>query len=298
MNLVTYKYEEKKLFYMSDYGENQSIIIVFAPYGPNEIFSLAEVFLANRMEKIDEELLNNSTPIIEPITDWISPYKINALNNVDIPTDGHQFTGGCHATNTKEPTAASVYTDVFINNRLVKKDVLNVPLTNSLKIVTTNMIEGSNTHIDHQRYVLEEKVTYSIFDAKINVELENQFKEDCLWIWYSGLQISGQYYNQSEIKNSEVSGFQDLGPNISSGPINKYGLANKVTLRNKENLDYLETELIEAKYKKVDLNVDEIVSGGAEPYYKFYYKLINTAFTAAAGETYYWKGSYTFYKEM
>ncbi|EPI05679.1 hypothetical protein D920_00036 [Enterococcus faecalis 13-SD-W-01] len=298
MNLVTYKFEEKKLIYMTDYGEKQSIVIVFMPYGPNNIFSLAQVFLIDQMDKIDEEVLNNNVPIIQPYTDWIGPYKINALNNVDIPTDGHQFSGGCHASATGEPTAESIYVDVFINNSIVTKDITNISLTSPLIIVTTNMIEASNTHINHKRYVLEEKVTYSVFNAKVNVELENQFKESCLWIWYSGLQLSGQYYNQSEIKNSAVFGFQDFGRGVSSGPISKFGLADKVTLRNKENRDYLEAKLTKAKYKKVNLDVDDIVNGGAEPYYKFYYTLVNTAFEIGAGEIFSWEGSYTFYKEM
>jgi hypothetical protein len=296
LNKVTFKEEQVTVY--GKYGEDSSIGFVFQRFGINQIFSLAEVYIVPKsLVEIQESDLTAENQIISPITDWISPYWIVAKNDIDIPNNGNKLTGGNHGTNNGEgdPTAEFVRLDVFIGNTPIKNGLSNMVVDKPITLVTTNLVEASNTHISYPRKIVEEKVTYVVKGSEIKVKVEFQVKEPAYIIEYSGLQTNGQYYDQFSIPNSEIEGWQPIGTQTyRSGAHEQYGLSSQIILNKEGSSDWLVVSL--DGYKKMSLaDGVEMIQVMEAPVNKTYFRLLyDTSLMVEAGDVFWFKGSYSF----
>ncbi|EOL42987.1 hypothetical protein [Enterococcus phoeniculicola] len=298
MNQITYLINENKTYCSSDYGKNETIVFLFERFGINKIFSLSKVWIVTRTSFIDLDILNQQEPIIHPITDWISPYYVVANKDIDVPSNGNQLTGGNHGTTNGggEPTAEFTNLEVFVDGNPVYNNLNNFDSDKEIRLITTNMIEASNTHLYKPRAILEEKVSYKICQSKISVNVETQFKEDGYLFSYSGLQTNSEYYDSIKIPNSIFDGFKEIGKEAYvSGDYKKYGLADRVILRHTKQSDYLIAELLEHETFRLGDGLPLIEMGLANVNDKVYFALVRKSYLQfRTGDFYGYKGSYEF----
>jgi hypothetical protein len=169
--------------------------------------------------------------------------------------------------------------------------VVDKPIT----LVTTNLVEASNTHISYPRKIVEEKVTYVVKGSEIKVKVEFQVKEPAYIIEYSGLQTNGQYYDQFSIPNSEIEGWQPIGTQTyRSGAHEQYGLSSQIILNKEGSSDWLVVSL--DGYKKMSLaDGVEMIQVMEAPVNKTYFRLLyDTSLMVEAGDVFWFKGSYSF----
>lgn len=190
--LVCYRPNGYDINIKFSYNNSQNMILKFAELGINKIIHLKEIHLQNRTSAaIGADFESNKTLLYNATSDWISPYRIRAVNNGN--SNGYLTTGGNHGTESGSgfPTAtkdASV--GVYADNKEVRTGDL-VYVNEKVVIQTTNYVSAMNT-IDLttgvKRDVLKEMVTYTITPKNISVTVEFEALEDITMRDYSGLQ--------------------------------------------------------------------------------------------------------------
>lgn len=139
----------------------------------------------------------NSNPYPLPISssvanlgsgsDWIGPYIVKAINNGD--GGGRIYTGGSHSkenTMTGDATARTKRYKLFVDGVLMTNDFNGY--CSSFDLHVENEIMGYNTR-NLNRYILLEKVHYSMVDSELKVKVDIIPLEDIVIEEYYGLQI-------------------------------------------------------------------------------------------------------------
>lgn len=128
-------------------------------------------------------------------SDWIAPFQIKAVNNIDgDDLDNITFTGGSHQYNNQisgsTPTARLDSVEYRIDGEIKTE---GGGYGNAIKIVATEYIQGTNTKKADGtgREILKEIVTWSYDGDKWGVETELVPLEDIQMILWYGYQFTG-----------------------------------------------------------------------------------------------------------
>jgi hypothetical protein len=158
--------------------------LTLGPGGINEIESIESFELYDNLMM---QVLDHAEDQLITASDWIGPMIIHALDNTNGNVE-EMFTGGWHGSNgdhTGNPTAKSIRMTLLVaENPIHKKGYF---LAKQLTLEVTNQIMAYNTD---ERYVIEEKVTYTINpDKKIDISVELIAMENVRIDRYYGMQL-------------------------------------------------------------------------------------------------------------
>jgi hypothetical protein len=182
------------------YSGTKDMVIEFDLLGVNQITHLKRVYLQDKTYgTIDTNLTDSKTLLYEATSDWISPYRIEALNN----GNGNALftTGANHGTDNGAgfPTASNVETKMYADDHEVK-DGESAFVKDKVVIRTVQHVAAYNT-IDLstgvKRDSLKEIVTYMITPRCMNITLEMEALEDLKIRNYSGIQAQKGAWNQT-----------------------------------------------------------------------------------------------------
>lgn len=183
--VLSYTFYENTLSSSSEYEGNQ-INTVFEKVGINGLMSIKSISQINLLTSITTSTNSNS--------DWIGPYMVKEQDEQDETSEEARFTGGWHGSNgdgTGEPTAHTVNVKVFADG-----EELSSFFSGEAKVITlivTNHIESYNKGNE----VLEEVVTYQIYNNRIDVNVKITALKDIEILRYYGLQSLNKSYDQN-----------------------------------------------------------------------------------------------------
>ena len=269
---------------------NKGIKLTFGHGGINEIESIESLELYNN---IYTQVFDRPQDWLITSSDWIGPLIVGAMENEDIHAK-EKFTGGWHGSrgdDTGNPTAKTVEVVLLADGKAIQdKGYL---LSQELKIIVKNQIKGYNSL---ERYIIEEKVTYTIKpNKKIDIDVELTALEDIRIDRYYGLQlIFSEDYNTIHylIKDEHIDTFNQL-----ANPYNAvYSPADTIIIENRNHKNRIHAAIdLETDINNFSHKAEE------EPYAfttndrKSYFNLINgKPYYLEQGQSYHWKGTYWF----
>lgn len=276
---------------------NNDIYYVISKNGVNNVTSLYNIKTKTNTE-VDSlppssgGYTNTQTASTDTVC---APYKVKAINNGDSGISN--FTGGWHGQNgdlSGLPTAQFVgYTfvvdgvDRTSENNIIRTGVKKVEYT------VTHNIMGYNTFTTN-RYILQEKMKYTIIEGIIQFDMEITALEDCTIELYYGLQTQANStaWNQTILfKNGEY-GRLNFTSNINSG--NKYSGVSTLTSQ-RGTTDELETWIDNSYGLGQRKQVSDLTPSVFSIFstMKTYQNLVNgIPLTLLTGEKAYWRGGW------
>lgn len=204
----------------------------FTKGGANNLITIGAHNIKANTNIVPSLLASGSfTAIFRATTDTVcAPYQVKAVNNGDSGTA--KFTGGWHGQEgglVGTPTATQI-SYKYIADGIDRTNENNIPRAGIYKIEfeVINNIMGYNTFTD-SRYILQEKVKYTIIEGIIQIDVEITALEDLIIETYYGLQTQAPdaSWNSSILfKNSEYSR-RPFSADLDSG--NKYSGVSSLT---------------------------------------------------------------------
>ena len=290
---VFYSFDGDTVVVNSHYGKDKDISVKLKKKGGNNIFDFYEIGTTyNYTEKVNK-LTTPETILMTTTTDWFAPYIIKAIDNGDgDATTSYHFTGGNHEyTNTGTggtPTGRTLSVRVFADGQEI---LGGSGYCNMLRIEWVNRVQGYNTKkVDGSgREILEERHTITFNGEKWNTFSELEPLED-VWVEkYYGLQCCGlnTIYPNIRFIGGEKRGLYHSSAAMQSGSPNTNGL------KAYGSKDCLIMEIDPT----CDLGKREYINGSSGVFFQNYGKAYNNIILQKklfTGETYHFKGSYTF----
>lgn len=271
-------------------GLNHDIELDFCKVKPNDLMAVWYGKIGKNSDPYPSSI-SSSVVNLGSGSDWIGPYVVKAVNDGD--DGGRMYTGGSHSkenTMTGDATARTKRYKIFVDGVMLTTDFNGY--ANSFELIVENEIMGYNTR-NSNRYILLEKVHYSMVDSELKVKVDIIPLEDIVIEEYYGMQIvSGGldrvYYLGGENGDDDV-------------PQGSYEAHNSG-----EN-NFVDTMLINKDgvggvFMKMDktcgLGLGEYMPNGfyhchTAPYGKSYFNLIRGN-TNKIPNRLFWKGSYDF----
>lgn len=219
----------------SSYSSDQNLIIEFDKLGVNEIYHLKRLYLQEKDDSILNDDFRGET-FYTASSDWISPYRIEALNNGN--GNGRAVTGGNHGTDGGAgfATARGGSFEVFADGKKINP---GETIFAKEKVVArvTNYVSAYNV-IDREtgdkRDSLKEIVTYTFTPNVMTVMIEMIAMEDLRFHYHQGLGMQkgvwdGDLYYMEDITNPNVLDAKTAG---ESGTIGEGCLANRWVIKN------------------------------------------------------------------
>ena len=181
-------YKDGNLRIAHKYNKNYDMWIDFKPCGINSIYALDSIYLIpNENDKTSSNLTKEEIePFFQSPSDWIGPYIVKSRNHEDNITPF--FTGGWHGITQNErekPTARTATVTIKAD----KKEIIEnkcIPC-DKVQLLVTNYIQGYNTTVNKLE-IIKENVYYTIFNNKINIDVEIEALDDITILRYYGLQ--------------------------------------------------------------------------------------------------------------
>ncbi len=163
--------------------ENETVHIAFKKGGINELFGISQLTKWQVLFPYFQKPVFN----VDVGTDWIGPYIVRGEKDGD-DQSRVEFTGGWHGRmddGVEQPTAKEVEHRIWIDG----KEVTTKGKYRGEKVVfqVVNHIQGYNTM---ERFILEEKVTYTLLKNKeIQVDVVLKALENIRIEKYYGMQL-------------------------------------------------------------------------------------------------------------
>jgi len=256
--------------------------INFDSCGINNLFSIKEIGLK----------MNESTTLIKSYTDWIGPYIVRFDGESDSSISEH-FTGGWHGFGDGESvdiTARTTNYEIYADGKQVIGSTSGK--ADEIVISVTNEIMGYNT----AEFVLEETVTYKIYDSTISVEVEIKALNDISILRYFGLQTQNSNFEKiTYIYNDGSSISGSCNESNSSGPKSDTLRVNQFILSSENHPFTLRAWILNESLASFEYVSDDQPYAFTQDYGKSYFHLINgTPVQMKVDEKVFWKGGYSF----
>lgn len=179
------------------YSDTSDICIEFGNVGGNGLWNFKDIFyIANSGEYVNDDFVHDVPSWNMTVSDWIGPYTVAAVNNIDgdNPTSGY-FTGGNHRTTNQETgggvTAIQQSLSVLVDgkftpeqNEVYSCDKVVVKWVNEVQAYNTSKSDGSG------RAVLTESWEMVIDSEKIKLRNTIKALEPIVLSKYYGLQAT------------------------------------------------------------------------------------------------------------
>jgi hypothetical protein len=201
---------------MFKYTADKDAIVTFNKVGPNSILQIAGFqTIANTDDGCSGDFDAARTTLRNAGSDWMSPYKVVAVNNADGDGSGQgvngYYTGGFHGYNGDQTGAATGETTnykFFVDGKEVTETSDAVyHASKEVVILVTNEIQGNNTTKSDGtgRAILQEQIKYTVTPNRIDIVNTITALEDIVVSQYYGLQL---------YKFSNMTGFLYYGDTV------------------------------------------------------------------------------------
>ena len=276
------------------YNNNYDLVIEFARCGVNSLYQIKHMYTRPNTNNKCSGLFDNLTVFKSTVSDWLSPYKVRALTNINGDNiNSLNYTGGWHGYNGDQTGAK---TGNFVSARCY---VDNVELTtneeikggNEVKIIVKNRVNGYNTcKVDGTgRDILEETVTYTITQGRIDVTNVIEALENIEIVELYGIQTENKVTWADNVTfYSDISKTFDFSSNQDF-----YSKCDRFTVKGGENY-------LTAFMKNTGLgnrNYVDVSSfyAWSRTYGKAYFNLVkNKVLALETGQKTYYQGGYIF----
>ena len=192
-------FDGEKLLVRYKYDSNNDIEIDFRKCGGNNIPNIYQISkIANKDITPSSNFNIEKTMILNSGTDWLGPYVISAINNIDGDTTStnyftggwHNYTGNIASAYTKEnATARNEYFEVYADgnnlNGTVECNLITIKFKNYIQASNTKKSDGSGREILSEEYLI--KITPK---NCMEIECEIECLEDLKMTTYYGLQTN------------------------------------------------------------------------------------------------------------
>lgn len=284
---------------ISKYSHTHDFRWLMQRKGPNNLFDFHKIF---KIANVTNDTSDDTTVgelFYESFTDWLGPYRVKAIANIDGDNIASNFfTGGNHGYDNSgtvgvgnTPTAKCVSLKFFVDGREVTEFE---GYCSTIDIYWTNMVQAMNTTKSNGtgREVLKEDYQLHFDGYKFDVRNTIEFLEACEWITYYGIQCNRSSWKEKLIYRSSANRkWNDATLNSTSIDKN----TNIITFKN-ANGDYLDM----AVNNNVDLGRLNLLNDRTYNAYsletKTYYHLVNNAMVQA-GDVFTMEGYYRFYSK-
>jgi hypothetical protein len=286
-----------------NYSPTQNMIIEFDKLGVNQILHFKRFYLQTKTsDLLNDDFTLNKTLIYDASSDWLSPYRIEALNNGN--GNARFTTGGNHGTDGGAgfPTARLVKSEMYADENLISDG--QVVFCNEIRIEATHHVSAYNAvnlTDGTKRDSLKEVVSYNVKPENIGVSVYIEALEGLLLTDYSGLQ------SQEGAWGSQLYYMHDSTPvkfDISGDLTGQSGLksessADRWVMKKDGN--------IAVAYYNLGIGIGDrsLVSDSNSLFWhtatKIYGRLIyngTTGITLNSGDGLFWSGGFTFTKGL
>lgn len=185
---------------LSQYDKENDLLLTIGRVSNNNTWQISNAYLVTNKQKSANEKFDGEKILLNRVyTDYVSPYhQLRAINNIDgDEPNGEGYTGGWHAyENSKgSPTSTMESYKLLLDN--VQCEQNGTYEAQKVQIETTNLVQGINTKKvnGNGRPILKEKITYTIVDGTIDVEVNLKAMEDITMEDYYFLQASTNNFN-------------------------------------------------------------------------------------------------------
>lgn len=196
------------------YNSTSDIVIEFDHVGGNNLFNFKSIFLIPNTDSIPNDDFDRSHAIDTwnaSVSDWIGPYKVAAVNNIDGDNPAsNYFTGGNHRTTNTSVGGGVTATEIALTFAADKMPISDDIITGCDEVIIkwTNLVQAFNTSKadGSGRGVLTETWTFTINEDIIKVHNNIEALEEVTLITYYGLQAtaSGMSFRYYGGANREV----------------------------------------------------------------------------------------------
>lgn len=286
------------------YSDTQNMIIEFDLLGINQITHLKRLYLQDKVAgTLDNDLYANRVLLYEASSDWISPYRIEALNN----GNGNSLftTGANHGTVNGEgfPTARNGGAKIFADN-LELRDGEVAFAREKVVIETVQFVSAFNTidlNTGAKRDSLKETIKHTITPGNIAVSLNFEALEDLLVKNYAGLQMQKGVWGSSVYFMEDAAApmvYDITGANSATSSTKANAQPDRWVAKSSGNtvVAYYDKEIGLGSRAYVSDTEAMLYTTGTKLYGKLIYN--TNGVTLTAGDSFYWCGGYTFTKGL
>lgn len=293
-NVYAKKINETNHAILFKYNSSLDLCIEFARCGVSNLYQIKHMYTTPNTNEKCGGSFDNLTIFKSTVSDWLSPYKVRAINNINGDNiSSLNYTGGWHGYNGDQTGGA---TGSFISARCY---VDNVELTstnqvlggNEIKIIVKNRINGYNTAKSDGtgRNIIEETITYKITQGRIDVTNVIEALEKVEIIELYGIQTENKNtWAESVTFYSDISKTFDFTSNQDF-----YDKCDRFTVKGGEN--YLTAFMENTGLGNRNYVADGNFYAWSRNYQKAYFNLIkNKVLTLESGQKTYYQGGYIF----
>ena len=193
-------------YFMWKYDKTRDIIISLNKVGKSSLYQLSHFYtVPNEDKDCSGDFTLTQSQLKATSSDFVGPYKVLAKNNIDgenISEEKIRFTGGWHGFNgdqTGGATGKNISINVFVDGKKMSSTNKTKIGGRKIEVVVVNEINASNTAKSDGtgRNVLQETVTYTFTEGKIDVDVKIKALEDITIKEYYGLQIEASGYKEN-----------------------------------------------------------------------------------------------------
>lgn len=193
-------------YFMWKYDNTRDIIVSLNKVGQSSLYQLSHFYtVANEDKDCSGDFTLPQTQLKTTTSDFVGPYKVLAKNNIDgenITEENIRFTGGWHGFNgnqTGGATGRNISINVYVDGKKMSSTNNTKIGGRKIEVVVVNEINASNTAKSDGtgRNVLQETVTYTFIEGKIDVDVKIKALEDITIKEYYGLQIEAAGYKEN-----------------------------------------------------------------------------------------------------
>ena len=168
--------ENNNYYVRFKYSKDKDAVLGFAKTGANDRFEMTRIFLIDNSSDYvleSKDGLSGDTQFMALVSEWLSPFKLYAKNNIHEGfTDA--FTGGSHTINN-HPTMHSISLDIYVDG-IKTNNLSNLTWCDKVEFKVVNGIYACNTMSSDgsSRDVVKEYITITVrpHEVKYNVEIE------------------------------------------------------------------------------------------------------------------------------
>ena len=193
-------------YFMWKYDNTRDIIISLNKVGQSSLYQLSHFYtVANEDKDCSGDFTLTQTQLKATSSDFVAPYKVLAKNNINgdnTSEENIRFTGGWHGFNgdqTGGATGRNISINVYVDGKKMSSSNRTKIGGRKIEVVVVNEINASNTAKSDGtgRNVLQEIVTYTFIEGKIDVDVKIKALEDITIKEYYGLQIEASGYKEN-----------------------------------------------------------------------------------------------------
>ena len=290
------KIADNTIKYNFKYNQTEDMCIQMNKKGVNNIFDFSNIYKIANSEAETSNKLELANQFYTNSTDWLGPYTVKAINNINGDnTESHFFTGGNHGYNNFGDISGNTATGrtseitFFVEGRKVTNfegyvEYIDIYWTNYIQAYNTTKSNGGG------REVLKENYHLHFNGNKIEIDNTIEALEDVLIEKYYGIQCQRTNWNEKLYYHSSKNKKWNDGTIASNSQSTTCDL-----ITHKKSNDYLDIYFSSIGVGNKEFISDLTYNAMASDTKTYFYNLKNA--NLLTGDVISYKGHYRFYSK-